>query len=112
MEGMLNELNFKFKSENPVDVVLPKHHYGVVGSGDLEVLLKKHELEGAVEIRVVSPVRGFDHVWEKVLEKVISDAEVGNVAIEINDNNATPVVVALRLAQALSEAKSAEQSVN
>ena len=51
------------------------------------------------------PVVGFDEVWERVLERFVKESGVSDVAIEINDNNATPVVVSMRLRQAIDEAR-------
>lgn len=107
MKGMLNELYFKLRSDNPQNIQVENQHYGVVGSGDLEVLIEKKDLAGDVEVKIVSPVSGFDLIWERVLEKVVNDTAIGNVCIEINDNNATPVVVSMRLKQAITEAQAA-----
>ena len=46
--------------------------------------------------------------WEKMLGKFVTDTGVGNVSIEINDDNATPIVVYMRLRQALAEATAKE----
>lgn len=80
-------------------------HTGVVGSGDMEVLIRQAAQSGTVEITVVTPVRGFETIWEKVLQRFVAETKLGDATIEINDNNATPYIVALRLKQALAEAK-------
>lgn len=100
----LNELKFEYKNEKSVSIKKEWSHLGVVGSGDMEVLMEKKDLGGAVQVKVVTPVTGFDKVWNLVLEKFIKSSNLGNVSIEINDNNATPVVVSMRLRQALAEA--------
>ena len=46
--------------------------------------------------------------WQKMLEKFVNDTGVGNIVIEINDDNATPIVVYMRLRQALAEATAKE----
>lgn len=61
-----------------------------------------------MKAKVVTPVKGFDAVWEKMLGKFVNDTGVGNVSIEINDDNATPIVVYMRLRQALAEATAKE----
>jgi len=101
----LHEMTFTFPG-GAGGFALPTEwsHTGVVGSGDLEILFRRGELSGKVEIQIVTPVRGFDDVWEKVLARFVTDAGLRDVRIQINDNNATPFVVALRLKQALSEA--------
>jgi len=99
----LNELQYEFKVDNPTTILKENYHYGVVGSGDMEVLMEKKDLGGAVKVKVVTPVSGFDKVWERVLKKFVTENSMGDVSLEINDNNATPVVVTMRLRQALAE---------
>lgn len=80
-------------------------HCGVVGSGDLEVLLEPKAGESAVSVRIVTPVKGFDALWKRVVEHFVTESGVAGLSIEINDNNASPAIVALRLRQALAEAR-------
>lgn len=103
MSKQLHELLFEFKAENPTNLPADFLHFGVVGSGDMEVLMEHQELGGAVRAKVVTPVTGYDEVWRRVLERFVNETGVANARLEINDNNATPVVVSLRLRQALSE---------
>jgi len=102
----LRELNFEYRTEKPSRIEFGMHHYGVVGSGDMEVIMESMDLGGAVKVRVVTPVIGFDKVWEKVLSRFVNDNSLADVSIEINDNNSTPVIVSMRLRQALQEIKS------
>lgn len=104
MAKELRELHFEFKASEPKGFPVAFQHYGVVGSGDMEVIMEGMPLNGAARIKVVTPVGGYDHVWERVLEKFVEETGVGDVSLEINDNNATPVVVSMRLRQALVEA--------
>ena len=99
---------FEFKSAATQEIAKEWSHLGVTGSGDLEVLMEKKALNGGVKAKVVTPVKGFDAVWEKMLGKFVTDTGVGNVSIEINDDNATPIVVYMRLRQALAEATAKE----
>ena len=78
-------------------------HNGVVGSGDMEVLLRRKD-SPSIDVRITTPVAGFDNIWKAVLLKSVSDTGVGGISIEINDNNATPFVVATRLKQSFAEA--------
>jgi malonate decarboxylase acyl carrier protein len=103
MSKQLHEINFEFKAENPADFSGEFLHFGVVGSGDMEVIMEHKDLNGAVRAKIVTPVTGYDEVWRRVLERFVNDTGVANASLEINDNNATPVVVSLRLRQALSE---------
>ena len=102
----LHEMKFSFQAEGET-VSIPKQwsHTGVVGSGDMEVLIRHKELKGEAEFKVVTPVIGFDNIWEKVLKKFVNDTRVGNVFVEINDNNSTPFIASMRLKQALIEAQ-------
>lgn len=104
----LQILEFEFESAAKQTIDKPWSHMGVTGSGDLEVLFEKQDLAGKVKAKVVTPVRGFDAVWEKMLQKFVDETEVGNISIEINDDNATPIVVYMRLRQALAEATAKE----
>ena len=76
---------------------------GVVGSGDLEVLLEPGS-PGRTIVRVTMSVDGYGSVWQAQLDRVFKGAVVGGdgpaVEIEINDFGATPGVVGMRIAQA------------
>lgn len=76
---------------------------GVVGSGDLEVLLEPAPA-GVSTVRVTTSVDGYGKVWRAQLDRVFHGASVGPsgpaVALEINDFGATPGVVGMRIAQA------------
>ncbi len=76
-------------------------HAGVVGSGDLEVLIEP--LDGAIaQVVINTSVDGFGHVWKTVVDRFFTHFN-GRAAIEINDFGATPGVVLLRLEQAVEE---------
>jgi malonate decarboxylase delta subunit len=76
---------------------------GVVGSGDLEVLLEPGSA-GRTTVRVTTSVDGYGAVWQAQLDRVFKGALVGSdgpaAEIEINDFGATPGVVGMRIAQA------------
>ncbi|GAA3514005.1 malonate decarboxylase acyl carrier protein [Streptosporangium album] len=78
-------------------------HVGVVGSGDLEVLMTP-ESTGIARVRVRTSVDGFDTVWRAVLERFFARHGVAG-SFELNDFGATPGVVTLRLRQAIEESK-------
>ena len=73
---------------------------GVVGSGDLEVLLEPGEA-GRSTVAVHTSVDGVNHIWQAVVDRIFADQAQPAVALEINDFGATPAVVRLRVAQAL-----------
>lgn len=101
----LNHLEFSYDGVAGASIPSDWSHSGVVGSGDMEVLLTKKEQGGKVVVKVCTPVRGFDRVWDQVLSHFVTESGCGDLVIEINDNNATPFIVNLRLQQALSEAR-------
>lgn len=106
----LTELHFEFEGKPECSIRKDWSHTGVVGSGDLEILMERKEQNGKFTVKVVTPVKGFDQVWEKVLERFSQETKIGDVAMEINDNNGTPFVVSLRLKQAWQEARGGERS--
>ncbi|CAB3668413.1 malonate decarboxylase subunit delta [Trinickia soli] len=87
-------------------IVAVRAHVGVVGSGDLEVLLTPND---AMLSRVVvnTSVDGYGHIWKSVLDRFFTRYD-GAAQIEINDFGATPGVVALRLAEAVEAAEGAQ----
>ena len=76
---------------------------GVVGSGDLEVLLEPGA-DGRSTVEINTSVDGVNDIWTAVIDRIFADAEQPAVAIEINDFGATPAVVRLRIAQAMETA--------
>jgi malonate decarboxylase delta subunit len=97
----METLNFDYPATRPVP---RRAHVGVVGSGDLEVLLEPSPDERAhVEVRTSAD--GFGEVWEAVLDRFFARNDLA-AAVEINDSGATPGTVALRLAQAVEESRS------
>jgi malonate decarboxylase delta subunit len=79
-------------------------HVGVVGSGDLEVLLEPAQAERA-HVLVRTSVDGFRDTWKAVLDRFFARYD-GAVRIEINDAGATPGSVLLRLEQAVEASES------
>jgi malonate decarboxylase delta subunit len=77
---------------------------GVVGSGDLEVLLEPNSA-GTTTIAVNTSVNGKGQVWAAVLDRMFSVTGLPAVKIEINDCGATPGVVRMRIEQAMEEAR-------
>jgi malonate decarboxylase delta subunit len=97
----METLSFEYPASHPV----PKRaHVGVVGSGDLEILLEPSTDERA-HVLVRTSVNGFSKVWKAVLDRFFTRYN-GAAAIEINDFGATPGVVSLRLAQAVEMSQS------
>ena len=95
----METMTFEFAADEPP---VRRAHVGVVGSGDLEILLEPRVGDRA-DVVVRTSVDGYREVWSNVLERFFARRPVA-AAIEINDFGATPGVVALRLAQAVEEA--------
>ncbi|KAB8057715.1 malonate decarboxylase subunit delta [Janthinobacterium violaceinigrum] len=75
---------------------------GVVGSGDLEVLLQPGDA-GVTRIVVNTSVDGKGAVWDALLLRVFGGAPLPAANIVINDCGATPGVVRMRIEQAYEE---------
>lgn len=74
---------------------------GVVGSGNLEVLIESTPLAGACEIQITTAAVGFGAIWEAVMRDFHQRWPLADARIAINDVGATPAVVSLRLDQAV-----------
>jgi len=86
-------------------------HIGVVGSGDLEILLEPPAADAAADaadVRVRTSVDGFDTVWRDVLKRFFTHTPLAG-RWELNDFGATPGVVTLRLRQAAEAAEDADR---
>lgn len=82
---------------------------GVVGSGNLEVMLEP--APGAdCEIAVDTSARGFGDIWQAVIDDFQSRHGLAGVRVSIHDMGATPAVVSLRLDQAVAELDAALRS--
>ena len=79
-------------------LVARRIHVGVVGSGDLELLLEPSPDPDA-HVVINTSVDGFGVVWKSVLDRFF-ERFTGAASIEINDFGATPGTVMLRLEQA------------
>ena len=75
---------------------------GVVGSGNLEVMLEAAPGDGCA-VRVETSARGFGPIWQAVASDFFTRHPLGGVRVSINDMGATPAVVSLRLDQAVAE---------
>jgi malonate decarboxylase delta subunit len=97
----LEALDFSFTGTRPAGAFAPVL-VGVVGSGNLELLLEAAGGDGCT-VRVETSARGFGPIWEAVLGDFHQRHLLAGVRIAINDMGATPAVVNLRLAQAVAE---------
>lgn len=79
--------------------IAKKAHVGVVGSGDMEVLMEP-ALRECAHVSITTSVDGFRSSWQAVFDRFFSKFD-GAVRIQINDAGATPGSVLLRLEQAV-----------
>lgn len=95
----METLNFRFENGR-TSISDAAQLVGVVGSGNLEVLIEPADLDGACEIGVNTAAHGFGAIWQAVAADFHGRWQLSNVRISINDMGATPAVVSLRLDQA------------
>ncbi len=92
----MEKIEFTYPAKRKVS---KRAHVGVVGSGDLEVLLEPAAGEVA-QVLIRTSVDGFHDTWKAVLDRFFTTYD-GAARIEINDAGGTPGSVQLRLAQAV-----------
>jgi malonate decarboxylase delta subunit len=90
--------NIEFNYPEARRLITKRAHVGVVGSGDMEVLLEPNS-EGT-SVFITTSVNGFGDAWKAVFDRFFSKFD-GAVRIYINDAGATPGSVLLRLEQAV-----------
>ncbi len=95
----VENLNYRFEDGNPARGA--NAIVGVLGSGNLEVLVEPAEIGGACEISITTSARGFGTIWQAVIADFFARHRPGDIRISINDAGATPAIVSLRLDQAL-----------
>ena len=88
----------EFRYPNAKRRIVNRAHVGVVGSGEMELLMKPSRDEGA-HVSITTSVNGFGNDWKAVFDRFFSHFN-GAVQIQINDAGATPGMVLLRLEQA------------
>jgi len=101
----LETLTYSFASDvrgAPFEPVL----VGVVGSGNLEVLIEP-AAHADCRVTIETSARGFGPIWEAVFAAFHERFARGGVAITVHDMGATPAVVGLRLDQAAAAIASA-----
>jgi malonate decarboxylase delta subunit len=92
----MESIEFNYPAKRKVS---GRAHVGVVGSGDLEVLLEPAD-GASSRVLIRTSVDGFRDTWKAVLDRFFAKYD-GAVRIEINDAGATPGSVQLRLEQAV-----------
>jgi len=100
MQLALESLRFDFAGTRAAGAFAPVL-VGVVGSGNLELLLEAAAGDRC-SVAVETSARGFRATWEAVLQDWHARHGLAGVAVSINDMGATPAVVGLRLEQAVA----------
>jgi|ERR1700674_958890 malonate decarboxylase delta subunit len=95
----MEKIDFEYPAGEPA---IGRILTGVVGSGDLEVLLEPN-VAGVTTVSVTTSVDGFRRVWESLLTRVFTAVPLPASRIEIHDFGATPGVVRMRIEQAFEE---------
>ncbi|KGK59254.1 malonate decarboxylase subunit delta [Xanthomonas cannabis pv. phaseoli] len=104
----METLRYRFDGQHGARAGLEHALVGVVASGNLEVLVERVPLDGAMEIEILTAARGFGAIWQAVLDDFAARHPLRDVRISINDVGATPAVVSLRLEQAIDVLQGAD----
>lgn len=79
---------------------------GVVGSGNLEVLIERNSKgPEKMDCHVESSIPGYEASWLAALGDFAANYPVGGTKVTIHDQGADPIVVTLRLRQAYDQLK-------
>ncbi|MDR6538643.1 malonate decarboxylase acyl carrier protein [Variovorax soli] len=97
----LETLDFSYAGGRPAGRFAPVL-VGVVGSGNLEVMLEPAGGNDCA-VHVETSARGFAPIWQAVMDDFHLRHPLAGVRVSINDMGATPAVVSLRLDQAVAE---------
>lgn len=103
----LETLEFSFIGKQAAGLFNPVL-VGVVGSGNLEVMLEAVAGDHCT-VRVETSACGFKPIWLAVLNDFHERHPLGGIRISINDMGATPAVVSLRLDQAMADLPGAKK---
>ena len=98
----MENLEFRFNAR-PARPAAGSALCGVVGSGNMEILIRPGDEADACTVSIKTSARGFGKIWEAVIADFASRHAVGGTRIAINDMGATRAVVTLRLGQALGD---------
>jgi malonate decarboxylase delta subunit len=90
----METLKFTYKGTKTIP---HRAHVGVVGSGDLEVLI---EPAAGSEVIIRTRFDGYSKIWEEIMDRFFAVHDI-MAKIEINDFGATPGMVSMRLLQAV-----------
>lgn len=95
----------KLSFDYPASGEKPKcAHVGLVGSGDLEILLEPSD-DANAHVTIQTSVSGFGETWKAVLDRFFAGYD-GAASLDIRDCGATPGTVTMRLQQAVEVSRS------
>jgi len=97
----MEKLSYEFNASEAGPAIHAQVMVGVVGSGDLEVLIEPGN--GQTRIQITTSVDGMAPVWEALMHRLFDGETFPAMQIEMNDFGATPGVVRMRIEQALEE---------
>ena len=97
----MENLTYEFAASARAQALRKQVLVGVVGSGDLEVLVEPQADQ--IRIQICTSVDGMASVWETLMARLFAQGTLPAMRIDINDFGATPGVVRLRVEQALEE---------
>lgn len=101
MQPGLETLDYRFTGTRPAGSFMPVL-VGVVGSGNLEVLMEPAPGSDCC-FHIETSARGFGAIWAAVVRDFHARHPLAGVQVSIHDMGATPAVVSLRLEQAAQE---------
>ncbi len=98
----METLQFQFTGSRALGTFAPVL-VGVVGSGNLEVLIEPQPTSSLCRVDITTSATGFGAIWAAVLQDFHQRHGLAGVAVSIHDMGATPAVVSLRLDQAAAQ---------
>ncbi|MED4955830.1 malonate decarboxylase acyl carrier protein [Paenibacillus sp. FSL R5-0527] len=92
----MERLEFQYQTSKPIQ---KPAHIGVVGSGDLEIIVEPVEGQTS-NVSILTGSDGFGQVWQNVLTRFFNRYPI-TANFTVHDFGATPGVVMLRFTQVL-----------
>ena len=99
----MEQLHYSFAGQHR-PALFPPVLVGVVGSGNLEVMVEPAAHDRCT-VGIETSARGFEAIWAAVVRDFHERHQLAGVAVSVNDMGATPAVVSLRLDQAVAGLK-------
>src|SRR3954449_11916587 len=86
----METLQFAYRNGRPVAGSPSATLTGVVGSGNLEVLVESTDLGGACRIEILTAAVGFGPIWQAVLDDFFARHPLADVRISLHHVGAPP----------------------